>query len=503
MTISRRKVLKAGLVGGGMAMLPFGLMKNAWAAPGKTLTRYNVLSQEGQKMLAIYADAVKKMMAKDPKDPLSWTFQWYTHAMPGDRPKAQTIDKLYGSGSSPNKALAQAMWWTCEPHASHGVNSNAFLPWHRMYVLYFEQIIRTVSGRPDFTLPYWDYTGPYSASGNNYSVMPKQFLLEKDPVWAPLYRPDRNPGSNAGKPVVDAGNPLDLSCMKWPNYADKGTVAGFCSNINGNPHGALHGDVGNQKGMGQVPWAANDPIFWLHHANIDRIWASWNKSGGKNPNDSAFLNETWVFADGAGKAVKVKVSEILDTTTLAYPYVYAEYAERPKDSLPFPSAQKNFQLRAESVAPGATAKAIALGGKATSVALQVPVAANALKQSFGAQLKALPASSVYALSFDAIEANGEPGNNYLVYLGLPAGAAPTPEYLVGGISMFGVGMQGMHGGHHASSTRVSFLVGERIHTLLAAGGLEAAPTVTLVPLGEPNPGTEPTIGSITLQSLAV
>ena len=69
--------------------------------------------------------------------------------------------------------------------------------------------------------------------------------------------------------------------------------------------------------------------------------------------------------------------------------------------------------------------------------------------------------------------------------------------------MFGVGMQGMHGGHHASSTRVSFLVGERIHTLLAAGGLEAAPTVTLVPLGEPNPGTEPTIGSITLQSLAV
>ena len=46
----------------------------------------------------------------------------------------------------------------------------------------------------------------------------------------------------------------------------------FQSQING-VHGSVHVRTGGD--MGDVPTAAYDPIFYLHHANIDRLWADW------------------------------------------------------------------------------------------------------------------------------------------------------------------------------------------------------------------------------------
>ena len=46
----------------------------------------------------------------------------------------------------------------------------------------------------------------------------------------------------------------------------------FQNQING-VHGSVHVRTGGD--MGGVPTAAYDPIFYLHHANIDRLWADW------------------------------------------------------------------------------------------------------------------------------------------------------------------------------------------------------------------------------------
>jgi tyrosinase len=53
------------------------------------------------------------------------------------------------------------------------------------------------------------------------------------------------------------------------------TFASFQNLING-PHGSVHGRVGGD--MCCVPTASYDPIFFLHHANVDRIWATWQLS---------------------------------------------------------------------------------------------------------------------------------------------------------------------------------------------------------------------------------
>jgi tyrosinase len=49
--------------------------------------------------------------------------------------------------------------------------------------------------------------------------------------------------------------------------------------------------------MGFVPLSARDPIFWLHHANVDRLWSAWIKGGKRNmPSEkSRWGITTWKF----------------------------------------------------------------------------------------------------------------------------------------------------------------------------------------------------------------
>src|ERR1700742_2239827 len=100
--LSRRHLVAGGLAGAGASVFP-GFIKEASAA---TATRYNLASPNGQIMLKKYAQAVKLMMALPASDPRSWTFQWYTHFVPTNTTKAAAINSIFGSGSSPQKALA-------------------------------------------------------------------------------------------------------------------------------------------------------------------------------------------------------------------------------------------------------------------------------------------------------------------------------------------------------------------------------------------------------------
>jgi tyrosinase len=48
--------------------------------------------------------------------------------------------------------------------------------------------------------------------------------------------------------------------------------------------------------MGSIPFAPTDPIFWMHHAEIDRIWAEWQSAHpGQNPSlaGTAAIMDPW------------------------------------------------------------------------------------------------------------------------------------------------------------------------------------------------------------------
>ena len=485
------------------------LMLRSQSASAATVVRHDVDSPEGKAMLAIYADAVGAMKRRAKGDPRGWLFQWYVHAIPDDRTKTAEIRRIYKNPASARRALALATWSTCKSH--NGEREDYFLPWHRMFVLYFEDIIRAVSGRPDFTLPYWDYTDLAKR------VLPIEFRRANSAKWKSLYRASRNPGVNAGQRIdtLPGANDINLDALRSSSYSDNGSDAGFCSNLDQNPHGALHVDIGNQVGMGQVPWAANDPIFWIHHCNVDRLWASWTRAGGGAPTDAAFLNRQFVFADGLGHSVSRTISEVLALEPLNY--AYASYVLRPPGSPPFPAARVAGAAPMLGAAPPAVHAAssqagVALGATPAKVPLTLqpfPSLGASPNETFSVQRDTLPPEVAVHLRLENVTASAQPATSYDVYLDPPSGQAPTraDASFVGSLNFFAVVRHAGHdqadmaaGEEMGAPRNFSFDVTEVVRKLKAANRLSDVPSVVLAPNSAPVSGAAPRIGRIALVS---
>jgi tyrosinase len=492
--LSRRHLVAGGLAGAGASIFP-GFIRQANAV---TVTRYNLATPNGQAMLKKYAQAVKLMMALPSTDPRSWTFQWYTHAVPTNTNKTAAMASIFGPNPSPQKSLANDMWDTCQGHFNPAVQEPYFLPWHRMYVCYFEEIIRALLHDPTFSLPYWNYSVPAGYP------LPKEFRMQNDPLWGPLFRPNRRAAVNAGQPIFNGmGVAMDINpanILTQANYLPTGpAIPGFNQGLDQGVHGSVHVFVGNGQGMGQVPWAANDPIFWMHHCNIDRIWVSWNSSGHVNPTTAAWLNKTFVFAGPDGKGAKAVVKDYTNTKKCDYKYDQLISAPVHIAAAAAPSA---------AAAPAAaTTVATSQGGPITlgaaSVRVNVQAAASPAAAAPGvaplaARLSALPENRRLYLVISNIKAEAPPETLYRVYLDLPEGTPPSDpinSHYVGSFNFFDAIPHGEDHSQH-SSKPVSFDVTNVVANLDAGGLLKADHTVTIVPSGEPAAEAKPVVGDI-------
>ena len=222
-----------------------------------------------------------KMKGLPYTDPTSWVYQAAIHG-------TVLTDNL-------------TSWNTC-----HRVNEAfVFLAWHRMYLYFFERILRAKSGRANLTLPYWNY---------KYNPVLHPAYRDNSP-GNPLYDATRNAtinngGSLPGSIIVAFNNSMEII----PHYT-------FQGNLSSGPHGSVHTSVAGN--MTIVSTAAQDPVFWLHHSNIDRLWEEWlSKCGGRvNPIDVAWQNRTFTFFDETGAAVNINCSQVVAIATqLNYKY---------------------------------------------------------------------------------------------------------------------------------------------------------------------------------------
>lgn len=475
--ISRRSLLAAGALGAAADAIPFSswIKQQAWAQG--TRVRHNAYSTEGKAMLQKYKDAVARMMntsVTPEQSPLAWTFQWYTHwCGPG---KASELNRIYPS-PSPQRTLADEMWNTCQAHGP-GEREDFFLPWHRMFVYYFEEIIREKSSDPSFTLPYWNYSN--AAQG----AIPPEFAVTS----SPLYRANRNPGVNTGAKIPPSY--VTLGALTQQTYSANGASQGFCATLDFGIHGNVHVWVGDSTNMGSVPWAARDPIFWMHHCNIDRLWASWNRGNCKNPTqDSSWMDKQFVFADIHGTKVVATVKDFDDIAKLHY--TYAEF--EPASCRPTIRAV-NPAVLAALTSPTQVART------PLQLNLARPAAAAPGARTLTDQIRSLEDKSVY-LVLQNVQAEAAPGVVYDVYLGLAQGAPPgpiSPNY-VGTINFFGVTMAGPDMSGMTPRT-FSLDVTDKIKALQASGALSETPAVTLVPQGEPAENARASIGQVQLVS---
>ena len=493
-TVSRRTFIQ------GLASAPLALWASRYAHAQETLlVRHDASSAAGLEMLEIYAYAVAAMHRRSDNSPLSWLWQHYTHFVNGSTTKEAEISRIFGSRYTLRRSLAEEMWNTCQSHA--GQNANHFLPWHRMYVLFFENIVREVSGRPDFTLPYWNYTSTDPALRG---VVPQAFRLPNDPVYGILYRPDRTWRANGGRPIHanQPGDAMDISdAMAKSNYSSSGGVQGFCRAIDSGIHGRIHVLVGNRNNMGNVPYAARDPLFWVHHSNIDRMWASWNRNGGVNPYTPVWARRQFVFADTRSRRSSTELRAYYDIESLGYTY---------DDFIPAPgstpaSASTLMAAAGQTTTSAATPELVArakpadLGSRSTRTMLR-RVAGTPQTEVLG--LAAAGADERTYLVLKDLHAWAQPEVLYHVYLTAGRGAV-GPDNYVGSINFFDAEFHD-HGGGRLDEALgenfFSFDVTDILRKVARRGHRDArdALQVTFVPGGRPRADARPLVATIEL-----
>lgn len=178
--------------------------------------------------------------------------------------------------------------------------SPSFLPWHRKFLLQFEKDLQSIN--PSVTVPYWDFTvnrsagaspftpdflggngreldgqvmdGPFAYSGGKWPIYHKAderpFLMRelgKHPRARELPTAAQVEAALA-VPVYDEAPWNSLSVGGFRN-----TVEGW-ANGNTGPHNAVHRWVGGHMNTGMSP---NDPVFWMLHCFIDKLWADWQR----------------------------------------------------------------------------------------------------------------------------------------------------------------------------------------------------------------------------------
>jgi Common central domain of tyrosinase/Polyphenol oxidase middle domain len=125
--------------------------------------------------------------------------------------------------------------------------------------------------------------------------------------------------------------------------------------------------------MGLVGVAANDPIFYEHHANIDRMWSCWQHAHpDEKPGD--WQNEEFSMVDENGALKKRTVKDFLDTRALGYMYDNEDKCTRTPSPTPVAVAVAQGAAAPEPAAKSNTTQPIRLNPTTTSVevAIQEP-----------------------------------------------------------------------------------------------------------------------------------
>ncbi len=285
-----------------------------------------------------YAKGVGEMQKRSLDELSSW---WFFAAIHGQyvtpaslkNPNAFPWSKIPGpphvpTTPLPSKEVSGEFWDQCQ----HG--SWYFPPWHRGYLLALEAQIRSevikLGGPATWALPYWNYFGPNA----EYNI-PPAFTAPTLPDGStnPLFLTARYGPTNSAVQTNDiwiataAGiqnhpalpadlfyGAVTLDSLTEKIYAGDDRVpefggpqtkfshsGGTHGGLESNPHDLVHVYTGGSSPDGTIPGlmsvpalAALDPVFYLHHANIDRLWAVWNADPvnppNLNPTDPSWLN---------------------------------------------------------------------------------------------------------------------------------------------------------------------------------------------------------------------
>ncbi|MBN3309470.1 TYRO Tyrosinase, partial [Amia calva] len=190
----------------------------------------------------------------------------------------------------------------------------AFPFWHRVFLLFIEREIRELTDDDSFFIPYWDWTktnhcnictNDYFGVSDEHGHIHNDSLFSEwktmctydndtlgkiciSPTKTPLHPIIRNPGKDIATKllptVCDVRYTLAAEKFDTPPY-DGGAKCSFRNrlegfdvpqnnrHLNSSMHNLIHDYLNGT--ISHVPIAANDPIFLVHHAFVDKILEMW------------------------------------------------------------------------------------------------------------------------------------------------------------------------------------------------------------------------------------
>jgi tyrosinase len=492
--------------------------------------RPDITSTAGQKMTDLYNKAVTAMQdpaINYPPQPQSWTFQAYIHGVPsnpfdpanspglysGTAGLKRRVDEIYGNpaAGSPQAAwkdAAMKCWATCTHYSPY------FTTWHRWYLHYFERVCREMCKDTSFMLPYWNYASNIGSS----MQLPAKFMDSSmrlifddrglgfaNPQGTGPQNVAMNNGGYMPYPLINYGPCLTAKVM-FPSDTSFAAPSpppnnpayynmGFTGRLECVPHDMVHDSVGGW--MGNIPSAAGDPIFFMHHCQIDRLYASWEAESGvtynwgssaTQPSETTWKGRTAHFVDEKGKLVQVKLGDAIDTDALGYKY--DNLASPPITPLAAAVASVAVTAPVVLAAMRSSSFSVDSGGGTVTLAPEAGVTANAARAT----------TAPTTLVLEGVKLIRRPPAPLSVFLNLPKGTAPelNGPFYAGTLNLFnfdlGTGGVMMHSDDNAPmpmpGAEVRFDVAELLAQQRARGLWDGGPvTVTVTTIGADTPGT--------------
>lgn len=426
-----------------------------------------------------YRKAILAMKSLKANDPKSWEFQSGVHGNPFE----QLYPYIFNQ-------CQHTQWW--------------FFPWHRMYLYYAERIMRKLLLKAatsdeekrkasEFTIPFWNYLPAGKAR-----LLPEPFRNPANydnALWEPRRGPGINDGDEASKLPATS---VDIRAFCYTNFYSDGPgfsfggrrvdrpvhlapeLVGFdADTFENNPHNSVHAWVGAKLRkrpprlfgyMSSPPYAALDPIFWLHHSNVDRLWEVWLSLGEGRQNPPAttadgklWRQQTFLFLDENENPQAGRVEDFLDIRALGYSYGPTEdpdFTAACKDRILAgqPPKARRFTILAGTALPGApamaghaedersrTSKPYKLGTKSDVVTVKILEANRDLAK------RATPAADQpkLFLTVEGIRFDEPPGAYFEVFLNVPEGQVPDPKgpHYLGTLTFFSLQSHGRQAGH--------------------------------------------------------
>lgn len=337
MALSRRRFLRHTVAVGPVAMVLFTEVDAVWAQGGeectlptpptpvrfipnepKVVARISALQMADPSratQLKQFREAIGMVRALPPTNVLSWT-----------------------------KLVAQH----CINCASSNTNNIhydwQFLPWHRALLYFLERSMRQMSGNDDLRLTYWDWENASSR------VLPSIYA----PTGQPLYWSGRGDLNARWWPLTDDQVDVQgiLALPDWKTFGGTSVQRTPTPAAYGGPHANVHNNFKLNGDMRNLQYSPRDPVFYAHHGNIDRLWASWAELPGHNNPD--FGDAKVYFYDGNAKNPVwsyVLMNDLRDPAKLGYSYSTLMQPEATQAKLrSFPMAslkQGKMQLKAD------------------------------------------------------------------------------------------------------------------------------------------------------------